>query len=213
MSFLPQRKIFLIIPLIVLSAALLLVALSLATKHKSQTPLGFSIVSEDFGGPFTLIDQNGQAYTDKSFSGRWRLIYFGFTYCPAICPTELAKITRAMSLIGSDADNILPVFITVDPERDTPDVVKNYLQSFHPSFVGLTGTVEQVEQAKKGYKVYSTKVQDPSMTDYTVDHSSFIYFMDPDNNLQAIYKVLDTADDIARDVRQRMDSYIENGSP
>src|SRR5690606_21739775 len=87
-------------------------------------------LAEDFGGPFTLTDHTGQTVTEADFTGRYRLIYFGFTFCPAICPTELSKMTKALAMLGDEADRITPIFITVDPERDTPDVMKSYVEMF-----------------------------------------------------------------------------------
>lgn len=149
------------------------------------------MVAEDFGGPFTLTDHNGKQVTDKDYAGQWRLIYFGFTFCPAICPTELSKMTKALNAVGDKADAITPIFITVDPERDTAAVMKGYVESFHPRLIGLTGTPAQIKQVTKEYKIYYAKVDDPQMTEYTMDHSSFIYFMDPDDNLRAIFRIND----------------------
>src|SRR5688572_7518612 len=94
------------------------------------------VIAENFGGPFTLTNQHGKVISDKDVNDSWRLIYFGFTYCPSICPTELAKITKALGILGYDGQYVIPVFITVDPERDTPQVLDKYLSSFHPNFVG-----------------------------------------------------------------------------
>lgn len=152
-----------------------------------------AVTDDAFGGPFTLTDQNGKTVTEKDLSGKYRLIFFGFTYCPAICPTELAKITNAMKGLGDQAANIQPVFISVDPERDTPEKMKSYVSLFHPSLIGLTGTSDQVKQTLKAYKVYAAKVQDDGMSDYTMDHSSFIYFIGPDDRLLHIFKTQDTA--------------------
>lgn len=156
-----------------------------------------AIVAENFGGDFTLTNHLGEKVTQDDFRDQWRLIYFGFTYCPAICPTELQKIASALSLLGDTGDRVTPIFISVDPERDTVNVMKQYISLFHPRLIGLTGTVQQVDQAKNGYKVYSAKVQDETMSDYTVDHSSFIYFMGPGDTLYRIFKMDDTAKEMA----------------
>jgi len=165
---------------------------SLAQYKKTET----SIIAKDFGGDFTLMNQDGETVTQDNFANQWRMIYFGFTYCPAICPTELQKMTQALNALGNKADQIQPLFISVDPERDTIEVMKNYTALFHPRLTGLTGSLEQVEVAKNAYKIYAAKVLDETMSDYTVDHSSFIYFLDPENNLRAIFKTEDTADEI-----------------
>lgn len=166
-----------------------------------------SVAAENFGGAFDMVDQDNKPVSDHDFAGTWRLIYFGFTYCPAICPTELAKMTRALKALGGHAGQIRPIFISVDPERDTPSVIKKYLTSFYPGFTGLTGTIEQVKKIKSAYKVYAAKVKQEGTTDYTVDHSSFIYLMDPSDNLQALYKISDTSETITADISVRLKSY------
>jgi protein SCO1/2 len=164
-----------------------------------------SIVAKDFGGDFTLTNQEGQRVTQADFDGRWRLIYFGFTFCPAICPTELQRMASVLDKLPKDmAAAITPIFVTVDPERDTVEVMKNYVEMFHPRLVGLTGTPKEIKQVKDGYKIYAAKVQDETMSDYTMDHSSYIYFMDPQNNLRRIFKMTDTLDKILSDVAMIM---------
>lgn len=160
-----------------------------------------NIVASNFGGTFELTNHLGQPVTDKDFSYKNRLIYFGFTYCPAICPTELQKISMALKEVGDLSKNITPIFVTVDPERDTVEVMKNYVSLFNPRLIGLTGTVKQIEKIKNGYKVYSAKVKDDTMQEYTVDHSSFIYFIDKNNNLVRIFKTDDTAEDISNFIK------------
>lgn len=160
------------------------------------------VAGAKIGGAFTLTDHNGNAVTEKLFEGKYKLIYFGFTFCPAICPTELQKITKTLKTLGPEGENILPVFITVDPERDTVEVMKNYVSLFHPRLIGLTGTPEQIEQAKKAYKIYAAKAQDPDNNDYTMDHSSFIYFIEPEGDLLGIYRTEDTADMMAADIQK-----------
>ncbi len=181
--------------------------LFLVSKHQTGLPQsaqsggGLIPVTEDaFGGPFTLTDHTGKKVTEKDFTGKYRLIYFGFTYCPAICPTELAKITSAMKLAGDKAKDIQPIFITVDPERDTVESMAKYVSMFHPSLVGLTGTAEETKAVAKAYKIYFAKVQDESLNDYTMDHSSFIYFMAPDDRLLRIFRMEDSAKQMAETI-------------
>jgi protein SCO1/2 len=192
--------------LLLLVIGLAIASLIAVYQIKTDRRIGQGVVAEDFGGPFTLQNQDGETVTQEDFEGEYRLIYFGFTYCPAICPTELQKISAALKQLGEKGENILPVFISVDPERDTIQVMKNYVEMFHPRLVGLTGTVQQVEQAKKSYKIYSAKVKDDTMTEYTVDHSSFIYFMNPEGDLLRIFKTEDTAEDMVNVIRQYMGS-------
>jgi protein SCO1/2 len=113
------------------------------------------------GGPFALVDSEGRAVTDADFRGRFMLVYFGFTYCPDVCPTSLTYIAQALDRLGPDADKVVPVFITVDPERDTPEQLKEYVRHFHPKLVGLTGTPEQIAAAAKAYRVYFAKARVP----------------------------------------------------
>lgn len=163
-----------------------------------------SVVAKNFGGAFELTDHTGKTVTDKDFDNQWRMIYFGFTYCPAICPTELQKMATTLKDLGKKGDIIKPVFISVDPERDTVDVMKGYIELFHPRLVGLTGTIEQVGVAKKAYKIYSAKVKDDTMTEYTVDHSSYIYLMNPEGSLVRIFTIEDTAKEMAAFIAARI---------
>ncbi len=130
------------------------------------------------GGSFLLIDQNGQEFRAEQLHGKLQLVFFGFTHCPDICPMSLSTITEALEALGAQADQITPVFITLDPERDTPEVLKAYLSNFHPSFIGLTGTEAQVRGAADAYKVYFARAPGGAGSDYSVDHSGFIYLMD-----------------------------------
>ena len=135
------------------------------------------------GGPFALVDENGRAVTDKSFDGKWRLIYFGYTFCPDVCPTDmqaLAKGFRAFEAAEPDrAAEVQPIFVTIDPARDTPAVVKTFTEAFHPRFLGLTGTPAQVDAALKAYRVYASRGAG-SGNDYLMDHSAIAYLMGPD---------------------------------
>lgn len=178
-----------------------------AEFEKSENAL-LPVTSDTFGGPFSLTDHTGETFTDKDLLGQYQLIYFGFTYCPAICPTELQKMTSALNILEEKADQIQPVFITVDPERDTAEVMKTYISSFHPRFIGLTGTAEATEQIKRGYKVYAAKVDDPAFTEYTVDHSSFIYFISPEGQLLHIFKIEDSAQYLA----DTMSKWLDQGA-
>lgn len=142
------------------------------------------------GGPFTLVDQDGKTRTDKDFADKIKLIYFGFASCPAICPTELQRIADIYKALPPELQQrVQPMFITIDPERDTPEVMKSYVELFLPNMVGLTGSVEQVDAVKSAFKVYGVKVQDgDSKDDYTVDHSSFIYVQTPKGRVVAMFK-------------------------
>jgi len=133
------------------------------------------------GGPFELVGKGGTTVTDKDFRGRYMLVFFGFTHCPDICPAELQVMSAALEDLGADAKKVVPIFITLDPERDTPDAVAAYVANFGPSFVGLTGSPEQIAKAAKAYRVTYQKFQDESMGDnYSIDHSALVYLMGPD---------------------------------
>lgn len=133
---------------------------------------------EPVGGPFALVDQSGRARTDADYRGRHLLVYFGFTTCPDICPTDLHEIARALTLLGDDAEKVQPLFVTLDPERDGFARLSEYVAAYHPRLVGLTGGADAVRQAADAYKVFFEKVALPG-GGYTVDHSAFIYLMDP----------------------------------
>jgi protein SCO1/2 len=131
---------------------------------------------EPIGGAFALTDQNGQRRTDADFRGKILLVYFGFTYCPDICPTDLQQMGLAMDRLGAAGGEVQPIFITVDPERDTAEHLKDYMPMFHPRFIGLTGDASATHQAAAAYRAYYAKVP-LDKGDYTVDHSAFIYMI------------------------------------
>jgi cytochrome oxidase Cu insertion factor (SCO1/SenC/PrrC family) len=133
------------------------------------------------GGPFTLTRHDGKRVTDADFRGKYMLVYFGFTHCPDVCPTALQVASAALDKVGSKAAGVTPVFVSVDPERDTPESLKDYVSSFHKSFVGLTGSAQEIAAVAKSYRVYYQRVNDAKSTaGYTFDHSSIIYLMGPD---------------------------------
>jgi protein SCO1 len=135
---------------------------------------------EPVGGPFALTDQNGARRTDADFRGKLMLVYFGFTYCPDICPTDLQQIGLAVDRLGPVGEMVQPLFITLDPERDTTEHLKDYMPLFHPRFLGLTGDAAAIKAAARAYRVYFRKVEREDKSDYTVDHSAFIYLMGRD---------------------------------
>jgi len=129
------------------------------------------------GGPFTLIDQNGALRSDKDFRGKVMLIYFGYTYCPDACPTTLQALSQTLDIIGDDAKKVQPIFISVDPARDTPEQLKAYAANFHPGILYLTGAPDTLKQLEKEYRIYVAKVPQAGSDDYLIDHSSIIYLM------------------------------------
>jgi protein SCO1/2 len=128
------------------------------------------------GGPFTLIDQTGRTRSDSEFRGKLMVVYFGYTYCPDVCPADLMAITRALDVLGSAAEGIQPVFITVDPERDTKGLA-DYVAAFHPSLVGLTGSPEEIRKIANSYKAFYAKVPNERSGEYSIDHAGVIYLM------------------------------------
>ncbi len=131
------------------------------------------------GGPFTLVGRDGKPVTDQAFRGKYMLVFFGFTHCPDICPAELQVMAAALDELGPKANEIIPIFITLDPERDTPLVVADYVANFSQRFVGLTGSPEQIAEAAKAYRVAFSKFQENGAKpeDYSVDHSALVYLM------------------------------------
>lgn len=138
------------------------------------------------GGPFTLIDQNGKQVSDADFRGRYMLVFFGFTHCPDICPAELQVMSESLAQLGPKAKEVVPIFITLDPERDTPEAMAAYVKNFGTEFVGLTGSPEAIAQAAKAYRVAYSKFQDDAnKADYSIDHSALVYFMGRDGEYLA----------------------------
>jgi protein SCO1/2 len=156
---------------------------------------------EPIGGPFTLTDQDGRRRTDMDFHGRLMLVYFGFTYCPDVCPTDLQQIGLALDRLGPSGEMVQPVFITVDPERDTPDHLQQYMPLFHPRFVGLTGDAAAIEAAARAYRVYFAKVERADKADYTVDHSDFIYLIGRDGEYLGFFPPGTLAERLADAIR------------
>lgn len=138
------------------------------------------------GGAFTLQDGNGKPVTDRDFRGSYMLVYFGYTFCPDVCPTTLNAMADALDRLGPQAGKVKPVFITVDPRRDTPSVVKQYVAAFGQGIVGLTGTPEEIAKVAKAYRVYYAEHRTgPGPDDYAMDHSSVLYLMDPNGGFVA----------------------------
>lgn len=159
------------------------------------------------GGPFTLVDQTGKTVTERDFAGRPMLVYFGFTYCPDVCPTELGTIAAALDAMGPAGERVTPVFISIDPERDTPQAMADYVARFHPRMVGLTGSAEQVAQVARAYRVYYAKVQPRDATAYLMDHSSFIYFVGPDSRVRSLFRPESTPEAIAAAVNAQLRAF------
>ncbi len=185
--------------------ALILTLYLPGVRPQPQVVTGTGTVA--IGGPFLLMDAKGNAVTEASLQGHYSLVFFGFTHCPDICPLTLQIITHALEEAGPAAENVQPVFITLDPERDTPEAMAAYVAAFHPRFVALTGTPEQVKTATQSYKVYAAKVpvkdgDGKDTGDYTVSHTGYVYLMDRDGKYLAHFDKDATAQDIAARLRQ-----------
>jgi protein SCO1/2 len=152
------------------------------------------------GGPFQLTDQAGQTVTEKEMQGRPTLIFFGFTHCPDVCPTSLFEISEVLRAMGQDADRVNAYFISVDPERDTADAMKDYLSSFDPHLKGLTGPPEDLAKVISEYRVYAKKVPLKD-GDYTMDHTALVYLMDRDGKFVAPFNLKRTPDEAASDLK------------
>lgn len=151
------------------------------------------------GGPFTLVDQDGQTVRDSDFAGQYRLVYFGYSFCPDICPVDLQKLMRGLAAFERDAPergaNIAPMFITIDPARDTPEALKPFVARYHPRLVGLTGTPEQVAAAAKAYVVTYHKVEGSAPDRYLMAHSQLAFLMDPAGKPLALLPLDDPSTD------------------
>jgi protein SCO1/2 len=181
-----------------MAGLLLFLGAIFAVTGYSPTPHAAAI-----GGPFQLVDQNGKPFTDQDMKGKPYLVFFGFTHCPDICPTTLFEMSQLMRKLGPDADRAGTLFITVDPGRDTPAIIKDYLASFDPHLRGLTGDQAAIDQAIKDYRVYAKKV--PLQNgDYTMDHTAIVYLMDKDGQFVAPFDLQRSADTEATELRRYM---------
>jgi protein SCO1/2 len=150
------------------------------------------------GGAFTLTDHNGKRVTAEDFRGRYMLVFFGFTFCPDVCPSALQVVSAALDKLGAKADRFVPVLITVDPGRDTPAQLAGYVQSFHPRMVGLTGSQAEIDAVVKAYRVFVRRVDDPkSSAGYSFDHTSLIYVMGPDGTYRTHFSHTTNVDAMA----------------
>lgn len=164
---------------IVAVLVLLLIAL-LAGRHYLGMLGEEDTGSAKIGGPFTLIDSRENTVQEKDFRGKFMLVYFGYTYCPDVCPTSLTAMAESLDILGKEAEKITPIFITIDPERDDAEGIGDYVAAFHPRLIGLTGSTDQVKTAARAYRVFYAKVQEDETDpeDYLVDHSAYTYLMD-----------------------------------
>jgi len=156
------------------------------------------------GGPFRLVDQDGKPRGDSDFRGQLMLIYFGYSYCPDACPTALQTMVNALDLVGPAQDQVAPIFVTIDPARDTPEHLKGYVPAFSPRLVGLTGDDKSITAAERAFRVYAKKSATGGATDYLMDHSSIIYLMGRDGKFVQHFTHETDAETIAAAIRRKL---------
>ena len=191
-----------IIAIAALAAAAMLVsftALHYLTRGPAVSALGEALI----GGPFALTDQSGKRVTSADFAGRHLLVAFGYTFCPDVCPAELQVMSAALDKLGSAGEGIVPIFITIDPARDTVDVLAQYMPNFHPRFVGLTGSPEEIAAVARAYRVYYAKAEgwQEAGEDYLMDHSTIIYLMGPGGKFMKHFTYTTDAAGLAEDLK------------
>lgn len=191
----------LLVVFVVFDAAALAVVLTM--QHSRVAIVGKVVRSGTaaIGGPFVLTSTDGQTVTDQTYRGKWMVIYFGYTFCPDACPTALSNLSTALQRLGNDAGKLQPLFITVDPKRDTREVMSAYLQSFDHRIVGLVGSLEQTDAVAKTYKVYFERHEDGG-DNYFVDHNAYFYLMDPDGKFVDVIEGATPGDQMADKLRQ-----------
>ena len=178
---------------IVFALALITGLLSWATTTSAVT----------IGGPFALIAPDGTTVTEETFRGKWLLVYFGYTFCPNTCPMTLNEIATALEKLGTDATKMQPLFITVDPQRDTREVLEQYTRSFDPRIVGLTGSPQQIDAVTQEYGAYAARDKtEPGPEDYVIDHSTYLYVMDPGGKFVRAFDADTSGDRIADALRE-----------
>jgi protein SCO1/2 len=182
-----------------LAGLVLCLGVVLMVSGRLSAPVAQQIAA--IGGPFKLTDQNGQALSEQDLKGRPFLVFFGFTHCPDVCPTTLFEVSEILRSLGRDADRTRALFITVDPERDTPPVMKDYLSSFDPHLAGLTGDLVAIAAVAKAYRVYYKKVP-LDQGGYTMDHTAIVYLMDMEGRFVAPFNLKRTTEAAAADLRR-----------
>ncbi len=200
------RRLLIIVALAVASSVAINWAVEIVSYHLRPLPRTTTSGTPTIGGPFSLEATNGKVVTDQTYHGKWLVIFFGYTFCPDVCPTVLSNISVALDKLGPDANRLQPLFVTVDPERDTRDVLTDYLKSFDPRIVGLTGTKSQVDRAVHEYRIYvAQQKSETGGDDYLVSHSAYIYLMDPQGKFVNVIQGSGAGDEIAAWLRKEMD--------
>lgn len=195
-----SARLIVVLSVALLSAGIVLFAITLATNRHVEAPASSQAA---IGGPFTLMDTSSKTVSDQTYRGKWLLVYFGYTFCPDACPTALTNVSGSLEKLGSEAAKIEPLFITVDPKRDTPAVMGEYLKSFDPRIVGLTGSQAQIDSAAKAYRVYIAP-QKSNGEDYLVDHSAYFYLVNPQGKFVNVIGGDTSGDQMADKLRSMM---------
>ncbi|NYT82129.1 SCO family protein [Alcaligenaceae bacterium] len=197
LSFSTKRR-----ALIGLAAATALAPVLSACGKKEVAFLGSDITGTKLGRDLAMQDGSGAVRTLDDYKGKVCVVFFGYTQCPDVCPTSMAELAQVMELLGKDAGDVQVLMVSVDPDRDTPEILSAYTQAFHPSFVGLTGTPEQVATTAKSFKAYYAKAAGPTPDQYTMDHASSFYLIDKQGEARVLVSGKASAQDIASDIRQ-----------
>ena len=213
----PQRRVYLYLGVAVLIIIIGVTLRFFASPQSMVSPAGVTVVDKggreikgskppSIGGRFTLISQDGRPLTDADFRGKYTLVFFGFTNCPDVCPLTLNNISRAMVLLGADANKIQPLFISVDPLRDTPNVLRKYLKHFDHRIIGLTGTTKQVTAVQRAYRIFAQRrnAVGEDSDDYLIDHTSISYMMGPSGEFKTFFSNGSTPEEFVTKIRQHL---------
>ena len=213
----PQRRVYLYLGVAVLIIIIGVTLRFFASPQSMVSPAGVTVVDKggreikgskppSIGGRFTLISQDGRPVTDADFRGKNILVFFGFTNCPDVCPLTLNNISRAMVLLGADANKIQPLFISVDPLRDTPNVLRQYLKHFDHRIIGLTGTPKQVAAVQRAYRIFAQRrnAVGEDSDDYLMDHTSISYMMGPSGEFKTFFSNGSTPEEFVTKIRQHL---------
>ena len=200
-----SRRLFFAIIITVGVAAVVFVTLGRDIMSGNDTQQRSTQGKVNIGGPFQLVDGSGKTVSDMDFRGKYMILYFGYTFCPDVCPTSLGEIATALDLLTADeVAQVVPVFISIDPERDTPKIVGEYVEHFHERMIGLTGSIDAVKSVAKSYKAYFSKGEVDADGDYPVDHTSYTYVIGPDGQFITAYRHATPAKDMAKSLKDML---------
>lgn len=179
-----------------------LLSMTLAACSKSELPfLGSDITGTHLGGALSMVDPSGATRTLADYKGKVVVVFFGFTHCPDVCPTAMAQLAQTMTLLKNDASKVQVIMITVDPERDTPEILGKYVRAFNPAFTGLTGSADQLKKTAQSFKAFYAKAAGPTPEQYSMDHGSSFYILDQDGEARVLLRGDVPAETIAHDIK------------